>query len=85
MKKFIMPMAAMLLIASAAGAQTTQKHSGHSTMVKKETMAKKPVPVDKSTASVTTSGTGRADSKTAVVARKHHHKKVKHTPKTQGK
>ncbi|MCG2617148.1 hypothetical protein LZZ85_22825 [Terrimonas sp. NA20] len=85
MKKYIVPVAAMLLIAGTAGAQTTTpKKASHEAMAKKEAVAKKAPAVDKSTASITSTDKNTADSKATAIKRKHHHKKAKPSTKTEG-
>lgn len=85
MKKYIIPVAAMLLFAGVAGAQTTKKQPAQTTPAKKEMVAKKTATVDKSTASVASSGKASGDAKANAVTRKHHHKKTKPSTKTEGK
>ena len=81
----MIPVAAMLLFAGVAGAQTTPKQPSKSTPAKKEMAAKKSAAADKSTASVASAGKTGADAKATAVNRKHHHKKAKPATKTESK
>jgi len=85
MKKYMIPVAAMLLFAGVAGAQTTPKQPSKSAPVKKEMTAKKSAATDKSTASVASTEKAGNDAKATAVNRKHHHKKTKPVKKTESK
>lgn len=85
MKKYMIPVAAMLLFAGVAGAQTTPKQPSKSAPAKKEITAKKSAAADKSAASVASTDKAGTDSKATTVNRKHHHKKAKPSTKTESK
>ncbi|RYG53940.1 MAG: hypothetical protein EOO01_02980 [Chitinophagaceae bacterium] len=86
MKKYMIPVAAMLLFAGVAGAQTTPaKHPSKTAPAKKEMAAKKSTAADKSTASVASAGKAGTDASATAVNRKHHHKKAKPSTKTESK